>query len=118
MQERRPRFVGDLRGFLLLPAGLSGLFGGLDLAGRPARRRRRGGGTGVRLGLDCGIYNVGTVPRRARRRGYGTALIAAQAYAARARGCRTASLQSTPMAEGGYAAVGFRVWVPATPSRR
>ena len=56
---------------------------------------------------DCGIYNVETVPR-ARRRGLGTALTAAQLYAARARGCRTASLQSTPMAERVYAAVGFR----------
>ena len=56
---------------------------------------------------DCGIYNVGTV-ERARRRGLGTALTTAQVYAARARGCRTASLQSTQMAERVYAAVGFR----------
>jgi GNAT superfamily N-acetyltransferase len=56
---------------------------------------------------DCGIYNVGTV-EKARRRGLGTALTAAQVYAARARGCQTASLQSTPMAERVYAAVGFR----------
>jgi len=59
------------------------------------------------FGDDCGIYNVGTV-ERARRRGLGTALTTAQVYAARARGCRTASLQSTPMAERVYAAVGFR----------
>jgi hypothetical protein len=38
---------------------------------------------------DCGIYNVGTLD-------------------AVARGCRTASLQSTEMAERVYAAVGFR----------
>jgi GNAT superfamily N-acetyltransferase len=56
---------------------------------------------------DCGIYNVGTV-ERARRRGLGTALTAAQVHDARARGCRTASLQSTQMAERVYAAVGFR----------
>jgi GNAT superfamily N-acetyltransferase len=56
---------------------------------------------------DCGIYNVETVPK-ARRRGLGTALTAAQLYAAWARGGRTASLQSTPMAERVYAAVGFR----------
>ena len=56
---------------------------------------------------DCGIYNVGTV-EKARRRGLGTALTTAQAYAARARGCQTASLQSTQMAERVYAAVGFR----------
>ena len=59
------------------------------------------------FGDDCGIYNVGTV-EKARRRGLGTALTAAQVYAARARGCQTASLQSTEMAERVYAAVGFR----------
>ena len=59
------------------------------------------------FGDDCGIYNVGTV-EKARRRGLGTALTAAQVYDARARGCRTASLQSTQMAERVYAAVGFR----------
>ena len=58
-------------------------------------------------GDDCGIYNVGTV-ERARRRGFGTAVTAAQVHDARARGCTTASLQSTPMAESVYAAVGFR----------
>ena len=59
------------------------------------------------FGGDCGIYNVGTV-EKARKRGLGTALTAAQAYDARDRGCRTASLQSTEMAERVYAAVGFR----------
>jgi ribosomal protein S18 acetylase RimI-like enzyme len=59
------------------------------------------------LGGDCGVYNVGTVGR-ARRRGFGTAVTAAQLAAARARGRRTASLQSTPMAERLYAALGFR----------
>jgi predicted GNAT family acetyltransferase len=56
---------------------------------------------------DCGIYNVTTL-QRARRRGLGTALTALQVHDALARGCRTASLQSTPMAERVYAAVGFR----------
>jgi ribosomal protein S18 acetylase RimI-like enzyme len=56
---------------------------------------------------DCGIYNLGTV-EKARRRGLGTALTAAQVHDARARGCRTASLQSTEIAERVYAAVGFR----------
>jgi GNAT superfamily N-acetyltransferase len=56
---------------------------------------------------DCGIYNVATL-ERARRRGLGTALTAVQLYDAAARGCRTASVQSTEMAEGVYAAVGFR----------
>lgn len=58
-------------------------------------------------GSDCGIFNVGTA-ERARRRGLGTALTAAQAHAALARGCTTATLQSTPMAEHIYATVGFR----------
>jgi len=56
---------------------------------------------------DCGIYNVGTVAA-ARRRGLGTAVTAHQLRAARARGCTSASIQSTPMAERVYAAVGFR----------
>jgi ribosomal protein S18 acetylase RimI-like enzyme len=56
---------------------------------------------------DCGVYNVGTL-ERARRRGLGTALTALVVHDARARGCRTASLQSTPTAERVYAAVGFR----------
>jgi ribosomal protein S18 acetylase RimI-like enzyme len=56
---------------------------------------------------DCGIFNVGTLPY-ARRRGLGTALTALQLRDAAARGCSTASLQSTAMAERVYAAVGFR----------
>lgn len=56
---------------------------------------------------DCGIYNVGTLPH-ARRRGLATAITAHVLYEAQARGCESASLQSTPMAERVYAAVGFR----------
>jgi hypothetical protein len=56
---------------------------------------------------DCGIYNVETL-ERARRRGLGSALTSLQLHDALARGCQTASLQSTPMAERMYAAVGFR----------
>ncbi len=56
---------------------------------------------------DCGIYIVGTVPA-ARRRGLGTALTALAVAEAGERGCTTASLQSTEMAEGVYANVGFR----------
>ena len=59
------------------------------------------------LGDDCGIYNVSTL-ERARRRGLGTAMTALLVHDAVARGCRTASLQSTEMAERIYAAVGFR----------
>src|SRR4051812_45335036 len=58
-------------------------------------------------GDDCGIYNVSTV-ERVRRRGLGTALTARLAHDALARGCTTATLQSTPMAERMYAALGFR----------
>jgi GNAT superfamily N-acetyltransferase len=56
---------------------------------------------------DCGIFNVTTL-EMARRRGLGTALTAHQLRAAAQRGCSTASLQSSPMAEGVYAALGFR----------
>jgi GNAT superfamily N-acetyltransferase len=58
-------------------------------------------------GEDCGIYNVGTAAG-ARRRGLGTAVTLAQLHDARDRGRRTASLQSTFMAERVYAALGFR----------
>jgi GNAT superfamily N-acetyltransferase len=56
---------------------------------------------------DCGIYNVGTL-EHARHRGLATALAAHVLHEARARGCESASLQSTPMAERVYEAVGFR----------
>lgn len=56
---------------------------------------------------DCGIYNVETL-ERARRRGLGTALTLLHLHDARTRGCQTASLQATPMAERVYAAIGFR----------
>jgi GNAT superfamily N-acetyltransferase len=58
-------------------------------------------------GGDCGIYMVGTQPA-ARRRGLATALSAYAIEQARERGCTTASLQSTEMAESVYARVGFR----------
>ena len=56
---------------------------------------------------DCGIYNVGTL-EHARRRGLAKALTTIQLHDARARGCKTASLQATPMAERLYATAGFR----------
>lgn len=58
-------------------------------------------------GDDCGIYNVSTLAA-ARRRGLGTALTVLLAHDAAARGCRTASIQATEMAERLYARVGFR----------
>jgi ribosomal protein S18 acetylase RimI-like enzyme len=56
---------------------------------------------------DCGIYNVATI-ERARRRGLATALTARHLHQARRRGCHTATLQSTAMAEQLYAGAGFR----------
>jgi GNAT superfamily N-acetyltransferase len=56
---------------------------------------------------DCGVFNMGTL-EPARRRGLGTALAARHVRDAIERGCSTASLQSTTMAERVYARVGFR----------
>jgi GNAT superfamily N-acetyltransferase len=56
---------------------------------------------------DCGVFNVGTLEAE-RRRGLGTALTARLLHDAIERGCTTASLQSTAMAERVYAAIGFR----------
>jgi GNAT superfamily N-acetyltransferase len=56
---------------------------------------------------DCGIYNVSTVESM-RRRGLGSALTAVQLREAKRRGCTTASLQSTPIAERVYLSLGFR----------
>jgi predicted GNAT family acetyltransferase len=56
---------------------------------------------------DCGIYNAATLPAF-RRRGLGTAVTALLMHDAQARGCRTASVQSTKVAEHVYAMVGFR----------
>ena len=56
---------------------------------------------------DCGIYNVSTL-EAARRRGLGTALTVRLLRDGAARGCTTASLQSTEIAERVYASAGFR----------
>jgi ribosomal protein S18 acetylase RimI-like enzyme len=56
---------------------------------------------------DCGVYNLGTLPV-ARRRGIGTALTLLALHEARERGCATASLQATTVAERLYAWLGFR----------
>jgi ribosomal protein S18 acetylase RimI-like enzyme len=90
----------------------SGLLHDADLTGFHLRVARQNG-VPVATALafdregDCGIYNVGTL-EHARRRGFGTALTAVMVHDAHERGCRTASLQSTEMAERVYAAVGFR----------
>jgi GNAT superfamily N-acetyltransferase len=56
---------------------------------------------------DCGIFNVSTL-ESARRRGLATTLTALHLRDAVARGCRTATLQSTPTAERVYRRLGFR----------
>ncbi len=56
---------------------------------------------------DCGVFNMYTL-EPARRRGLGTALTIRHVHDAVERGCATASLQSSPMAERVYAAAGFR----------
>jgi len=58
-------------------------------------------------GGDCGIFNVATL-ESARRRGIATAVTHQLLRDAAARGCVTASLQATEMAEGVYAAANFR----------
>lgn len=56
---------------------------------------------------DCGIFNMGTL-EPFRRRGLATALLSRHLLDAAERGCSTASLQSTPIAQGVYRSVGFR----------
>lgn len=56
---------------------------------------------------DCGVFNVSTL-EHFRRRGIAAAVTARLLDDARAAGCTTASLQSTPAAEGVYARLGFR----------
>jgi ribosomal protein S18 acetylase RimI-like enzyme len=65
--------------------------------------------TGMAFDLDgdSGIYNVGTV-EQARRRGLGTAVTSLLLHDALERGCQTASLQSTEIAERVYSSLGFR----------
>lgn len=55
---------------------------------------------------DCGIYAVGTVPAR-RRRGRARRLVEHVLADAHRRGARTATLQSTPMAQNVYRSLGF-----------
>lgn len=83
-----------------------GLLGGADHVAFHVLVARLGGenvatAMAFDLGGDCGIYNVTTL-ELARRRGLGTALTAVHVHDALARGCQTASLQSTEMAERVY----------------
>jgi GNAT superfamily N-acetyltransferase len=61
-----------------------------------------------RTALGKGIRFRDAIAEHARRRGLGTALTALKLHAAKRRGCATASLQATPMAERMYTAIGFR----------
>jgi ribosomal protein S18 acetylase RimI-like enzyme len=56
---------------------------------------------------DCGIYTVGTMPGW-RRRGLARRLVEHALADAQRRGARTASLQSTPMAQQLYRSLGFQ----------
>jgi GNAT superfamily N-acetyltransferase len=56
---------------------------------------------------DCGVFNVSTLEGW-RGLGVGTAITHLLLLRARERGCTTATLQSTPMAERVYAGLGFR----------
>ena len=98
--------------FLERAGAPTGLLGGVDPTAFHLRIARcDGADMAAALAFDrhgdTGIYSVTTL-EPARRRGFGTALTALLLHDAAARGCRTASLQSTEMAEGVYAAVGFR----------
>ncbi len=102
----------DWRDYLCLFGLPPGLLGGVDLSAFHLVVARLGGEAVAAAlafdhGGDCGIYNVETL-ERARRRGLGTALTARTLHDALERGCQTASLQATPMAERMYAALGFR----------
>jgi ribosomal protein S18 acetylase RimI-like enzyme len=75
------------------------------------------GAWSFRHGTDCGIYAVGTAPTW-RRRGLATVLMQHVLAVAEQDGARTATLQSTPMAQGLYESLGFvavgryEEWVP------
>jgi GNAT superfamily N-acetyltransferase len=92
--------------------GVPGLLTGADeTVFHVAIARLDGAGVATAMAFDhagdCGIYNVGTLDH-ARGRGLGTAVTLTLALDAAARGCTTATLQSTPMAEHLYATIGFR----------
>jgi GNAT superfamily N-acetyltransferase len=89
-----------------------GLLGGVDpLAFHAFGARLEGETVAAAIAYDhegdAGIFNMGT-REPLRRRGIGRALTAFHLREAARRGCTTATLQATPMAERVYAAVGFR----------
>jgi GNAT superfamily N-acetyltransferase len=92
--------------FLHIDGAPAGLLKGADSGAFHLLGVRRSGGI-VSAALafdwdgDAGIYNMGTL-KPARRRGLAAALTARHLEHARGRGCSTASLQATPIAEGVY----------------
>lgn len=110
--ELGPLDWAEYREYLENVGAPAGLLSGADPSAFHALAARRAGAnvaTAIAFDHhgDCGIYNMSTL-ETARRRGLGTALTARHVHDAAQRGCCTASLQSTPMAERVYAAVGFR----------
>lgn len=101
-------YLEYLHGFGLPEDLLAGVDAG---AYRVVAARVRGKTVATGLGFehdgDCGVFNVSTL-EPFRRRGIAAAVTAQLLADARAAGCATASLQSTPIAEGVYAALGFR----------
>jgi predicted GNAT family acetyltransferase len=110
--ELGPLDWADYLAYLEAAGVPEGLLGGADpSAFHVLVARRAGGNVATALAFDhdgdCGVFNMSTV-EAARRQGLGTALTARHVHDASERGCSTASLQATPMAERIYAAVGFR----------
>jgi ribosomal protein S18 acetylase RimI-like enzyme len=107
--ELAPSNWAEYLGAAELPAGLLEDVDEHAFHVRIARLSGESVATGFAFDLDgdSGIYNVGTHDH-ARRRGLGAAVTALLVHDAAARGSRTATLQSTAMAERVYAAVGFR----------
>jgi ribosomal protein S18 acetylase RimI-like enzyme len=108
----RPSDWFEYREYLTTVGLPAGLLSGVEPTAFHVLAARLGGETvGTAIAFDhdgdCGVFNVSTL-EAARRRGLGTALTARVVHDAAARGCSTASLQSTAMAERVYAAVGFR----------
>lgn len=107
-----PAALGDHLAHLEAVGLPPGLLRGTDFAAFHVLMARLDG-VDVATGLahdhagDCGVLNVSTLAC-ARRRGIGTALTARLVADAADRGCVTASLQASEMAERVYAAVGFR----------
>jgi len=107
-----PLAWSDYLAFLWTDGAPAGLLSGADPSAFEALGAQRGGEL-LAAGLafdhegDCGVFNVAT-HSSARRRGLGTAITARLVRDAAARGCTTATLQATPVAERVYGAVGFR----------